>query len=370
MVARLWVYAAADKNARGSEGRVRQFQTMALAVAKPNGQSNLPETMLTIAEAMAKLEIEPLPRNYELLHEMLRGGNADLQRDFAALGPRPRQADLDDLGLHYRLAGHCGLAASRCQSEAARLLGGLKEQLALGITGKQAFSRSLEATTRALAAPGTSLADSLRAVDALQAGLAELIVAETAIGQALNQGVIRLERIDRGLDALDAAALQDKLTHLPNRLAFLRRLEDMYRPEATPPRGALLLIDIDDFSRINQTFGERAGDRLLKRLATYLRKSIKKSDFFARIAGDDFAFLFDDIDQPDAVIIAGRLRAGIAEQLAFATSEPGERDHLTVSIGIVLTGHVASAVELQARAQAALAAAKADTRQPIKGSLG
>ncbi len=138
---------------------MRQFQTMALAVAKPNGQSNLPETMLTIAEAMAKLEIEPLPRNYELLHEMLRGGNADLQRDFAALGPRPRQADLDDLGLHYRLAGHCGLAASRCQSEAARLLGGLKEQLALGITGKQAFSRSLEATTRALAAPGTSLAD-------------------------------------------------------------------------------------------------------------------------------------------------------------------------------------------------------------------
>lgn len=118
---------------------MRQSQTVALAVAKPNGQPILPETMLVIAEAMAKLGIEPLPRNYELLHEVLKGGNADLQRDFAGLGHRPRQADLDDLGLHYRLAGHCGLAASRGQSEAARLLRGLKEQLALGITGKQAF---------------------------------------------------------------------------------------------------------------------------------------------------------------------------------------------------------------------------------------
>lgn len=349
---------------------MRQSQTMALAVAKPNGQPILPETMLVIAEAMAKLGIEPLPRNYELLHEVLKGGNADLQRDFAGLGHRPRQADLDDLGLHYRLASHCGLAASRGQSEAARLLRGLKEQLALGITGKQAFARSLEATTRALNATGTSLADSLRAVDALQAGLTELIITETAIGRALDHGASRLEQIDRGLDALDAAALRDKLTHLPNRLAFLRKLEDMYRPEATPPRGALLLIDIDDFRRINRTFGERAGDRLLKRLATYLRKSIKKSDFIARIGGDDFAFLFDDIDQPDAVAIAGRLRAGIAEHLVFATSEPGEGDHLTVSIGIALTGRAASAAELQARAQAALAAAKADTRQPIRVSLG
>lgn len=343
---------------------------MALTATRPNGQPVLPETIQMIAEAMAKFSIEPLPRNYELLHEVLKGGNADLQRDFAGLGHRPRQVDLDDLGLHYRLAGHCGLAASRGQSEATRLLRGLKEQLALGLAGKQAFVRSLDASIRSLNATGTSLADSLRAVDVLQAGIAELIVTETAIASTLDQGASRLERIDRGLDALDAAALRDKLTHLPNRLAFLRKLEDMYRPEATRPRGALLVIDIDDFGRINQTFGERAGDRLLKRLATYLRKSIKKSDFVARIGGDDFAFLFDDIDQPDAVAIAGRLRSGIAEQLAFATSEPGESDHLSVSIGIVLTGRVASAAELQARVQAALAAAKADTRQPIQVSLG
>ena len=83
-----------------------------------------------IGAAMARLGIAPLPRNYELMHAALSGANPELARDLAALGPRPQQGELDALGLHYRLAGHCALTASKAQSEAAELLRALKDQMA------------------------------------------------------------------------------------------------------------------------------------------------------------------------------------------------------------------------------------------------
>ena len=319
-----------------------------------------------IGAAMARLGIMPLPRNYELLHEALSGTAPDLTRDLAALGPRPQQGELDALGLHYRLAGHCALTASKAESEAAELLRALKEQISAALSGKRAFGRALELTVQTLREPATSLPETIEAIDFLQSALSGALVAETALGEAFDRSAKRLDRLQRGLQSLDAESMQDRLTQLPNRIALSRRLDGLYATGAMPERGALLLIDVDDFSRINATFGQRAGNRLLKRLSALLRKSIKKSDFLARAGGDDFALLAAGIDQADAVAIATRLRNTIAEELLFATSEPGEGDHLTVSIGMALAAQAANAAELQRQAQAALASAKADTRQPIK----
>ncbi len=83
-----------------------------------------------IAQHMARLNVAGLPRNYELFHEAIVGLNGGLAQDIAALGPQPQQAMLDELGLKYRLVGHCGLAGETSRNEASRLLREVAERLA------------------------------------------------------------------------------------------------------------------------------------------------------------------------------------------------------------------------------------------------
>src|ERR1044072_8810296 len=83
-----------------------------------------------IAQHLTRLNIAALPRNYELFHEAIIGLNAGLAQDIAALGAQPQQAMLDELGLKYRLVGHCGLAGETSRNEASRMLREVAERLA------------------------------------------------------------------------------------------------------------------------------------------------------------------------------------------------------------------------------------------------
>jgi predicted signal transduction protein with EAL and GGDEF domain len=101
------------------------------------------------------------------------------------------------------------------------------------------------------------------------------------------------------LDAVREVAFKDELTGLPNERAFRRELER--RPDA-----AITVIDLDGFKRVNDDFGHEAGDEILKHVAKRLRKSLRASDFLARLHGDEFVILSDAQDAP---ALARRLKA-------------------------------------------------------------
>ena len=91
----------------------------------------------------------------------------------------------------------------------------------------------------------------------------------------------------------------------------------------------MLLIDIDHFKSINDSFGHAIGDTVLKQVGNLLRTTFRKSDVYGRIGGEEFAILLPDTEPADAMLIAETLRKAIAQ----APLQLADRQ-LTVSIGI------------------------------------
>jgi diguanylate cyclase len=127
-------------------------------------------------------------------------------------------------------------------------------------------------------------------------------------------------------------ALVDPLTGLPNRAAWSERLEQ--EVEQWQRHGNSLLIamlDLDHFKRINDNYGHLAGDRVLKLIASVLRKRIRGSDFIARFGGEEFVLLVPDTPLAAGAKLAEALRAAI-EACPFHFK--GEPVTVTVSMGM------------------------------------
>ncbi|HEY3548243.1 MAG TPA: EAL domain-containing protein [Propionicimonas sp.] len=126
------------------------------------------------------------------------------------------------------------------------------------------------------------------------------------------------------------AAATDELTGLPNRRAFYA--EGHSRLVDPKNRQALLMLDLDRFKDVNDSYGHRAGDQLLAQVGARLRDSLRGDDALARLGGDEFAILLGDSGRDEALHAAARLARALAEPVSVEGAELG----IGVSIGIAL----------------------------------
>ena len=119
-------------------------------------------------------------------------------------------------------------------------------------------------------------------------------------------------------------ATQDLLTGLHNRRWFMEQTS-----EDLKPCQALLIIDVDHFKTINDTFGHDVGDRCLVQVAKHLKATIRKTDYCARIGGEEFAIILHDADMQSVCDIAGRLSAGF-----LFDPGTGPPRQITTSVGV------------------------------------
>ncbi len=172
----------------------------------------------------------------------------------------------------------------------------------------------------------------------------------TAVENALEQSKLR-RRQQEGQRALEHQALHDGLTDLPNRLMFRQQVE---KALAERPSFALLLLDIDNFREINDTFGHQIGDGLLGQVAPRLRNQLDAGDLIARLGGDEFGILLPDADAGRALKVAEAILR--VERPFLIESHPLE---VTASIGIAVSPqHGSTAETLLQRADVALYVAK------------
>ena len=174
----------------------------------------------------------------------------------------------------------------------------------------------------------------------------------------------------RAREKLKYLATHDTLTDLPNRLLFSDRLTHaLAMANRTDSQGAVLLIDMDDFKAINDAFSHDDGDEFLKIMAGRFNECLRESDTVARIGGDEFAILLENIDPEDTGLVAQKINRVLSKPVEIR----GNIIISTASIGISIFPQDGDAIQtLLKNADLAMYRAKEDKNsfQPYTPEMG
>jgi diguanylate cyclase (GGDEF)-like protein len=167
------------------------------------------------------------------------------------------------------------------------------------------------------------------------------------------------------LAGLQHLATHDPLTDLLNRRAFSEIATRQIGAAARLDRPVtFLMLDIDHFKSINDTYGHGAGDQVLARLALSMRSSLRDGDVLGRLGGEEFAVLLSNCTPEDAMVVADRLRTAFATTIVDLYD--GRRVTATVSIGLAAAVVAPTSIEpLMLAADKALYAAKSAGRNRV-----
>ena len=155
-------------------------------------------------------------------------------------------------------------------------------------------------------------------------------------------------------DELTRQAMHDSLTGLPNRFSLLTRLrEALTVPSTTDARVSVIMIDLDAFKNVNDSYGHPAGDELLQRAAERLRGCVLAGDLAARLGGDEFAVLIQGRAE-HALAVARRVVDALSRPIAVA----GQEMTVGASVGVAHQSENLSAEDLLRDADIAMYAAK------------
>ncbi len=133
-------------------------------------------------------------------------------------------------------------------------------------------------------------------------------------------------------------AITDELTGLYNRRYFSNHLSSLFeRSEAQELSLSTLILDIDHFKKINDTYGHDVGDAVLVELATRLERNVRGIDLACRYGGEEFVILMPETDMAYARMIAERLREDIASRPIEIKGDKPQSLNITVSIGLATT---------------------------------
>lgn len=319
----------------------------------------VPDVAGQITYAMRSMGVAPIPRNYELFYEAYIGSNPALTRDLAALGSQATQAELDVLGTQ-----HCSHTAPAkifddAHSRIAGELEGLLRVLRQEQTSLESYNRLLNETCKRISSKSTSSADLIEnAIDLLTQATGDTITHGEKTVEDMVQRSQEMDQVRKELDEYKRIANTDSLTRLSNRRAFDDRLAAVFNNPALRPVTALLLADIDNFKKINDTYGHPVGDKVLATVASVIRTNVRRDVFVARTGGEEFALIIDGNTLDEVTAIAERIRRTL-ESTPFKNSRTRVNyGPVTVSIGICMASHADDAGELYSRSDIALYGAK------------
>jgi diguanylate cyclase (GGDEF)-like protein len=182
------------------------------------------------------------------------------------------------------------------------------------------------------------------------------------IRESVNQAAPVLGNL-RNLAIVELRAATDALTGLPNRRAIQATLQRMIaQASRTLSPMSALMLDLDHFKNINDQYGHDRGDEVLAGVGAALQSTLRASDFAGRWGGEEFIILLPDTGMQEAVKLAERVRASVAE-----IDVPAVGTRVTISIGIAtVPDHASDAEHLQRSADRALYTAKRKGRDRVE----
>lgn len=318
----------------------------------------IPDVANQITFAMRSMGVAPIPRNYEMFYEAYIGSNPALTRDLAALGNRPSQEQLDELGERYFSNAHhrtIEKAHDRIRSQLEAVFNLLsQEQKSLAN-----YNKLLDETCNRITTRTHSSVELLQnAISILSEATGLTIASGEKTAATVNERSREMEEVRQELDEYKRIANTDSLTRLSNRRAFDDKLASLL--DSGLPRNvvALVLADIDNFKKINDTYGHPVGDKILATVATIIRANVRKDVFVARTGGEEFAVIIEGNTQDEVMGMCERIRT-VLERTPFRHSRTGaDYGPVTISLGFAMASQSEDAGELYAMSDSALYSAK------------
>ncbi|MDD4183214.1 MAG: GGDEF domain-containing protein [Candidatus Omnitrophica bacterium] len=140
-----------------------------------------------------------------------------------------------------------------------------------------------------------------------------------------------IERINL-YDRFQQLSIYDGLTETYNRRYFVMRfMEEFKRAQNFSLKLSFIMIDVDNFKKINDTYGHLVGDAVLKEIAKIIKQNIREIDSLARFGGEEFSLVLPETDKMAAIVVAERIRSKISQQIIKAFDETLS---VTISAGI------------------------------------
>lgn len=169
------------------------------------------------------------------------------------------------------------------------------------------------------------------------------------------------KRIEKKLQTM---ANRDALTRVNNRRRFLEFLEmEIKRVKRTDETFSFMMLDIDNFKRVNDQFGHVVGDQVLCHFVTVVLSGIREIDVFGRLGGEEFGLILPETSGEEALIVAERLRSMVENREVVLSAG---NINITVSIGVAELKAGESGKQLMARADSAMYIAKQNGRNRIE----
>lgn len=268
--------------------------------------------LTAIADLISAMRRQMEAENKELQTFLHQLGDNLKEIDQNLSGAQDKQKASKDSGREFDAVVHAHVKDIQSTVEASPESGGLKEQ----IQGR------LDAIRRHL--------DQYRETEETRHHQLEVELEE--LNSRVHGMETESEKLRRRLQEKHEQAVRDPLTGLYNRLAYDERvMQEFARWRRYEKPMVLMMIDVDHFKNVNDTYGHKAGDKALVLIADQLRNHLRESDFLARFGGEEFVVLMPETDLESAVVAAEKLRAAV-EQCQFHYQNAQVK--ITVSAGL------------------------------------
>jgi diguanylate cyclase len=294
------------------------------------------EILRLLLQKMAAHTAAFTPFTYALWYEFITGINPPLSKAVNALLDDKRQ--LDDDTVHELYASH--IADGNVEAEQA-----FKENMQKVLENLARFTEATDDEAgkfnAGLQKHGERLSGGMDA-ESLQ-GLVGEIAQETeamrssvdSLQDKLQESKGEVERLQQELMSARSEALLDPLTGVFNRRGFEAQMRNLVaNPEMQGKQVSFLMLDIDFFKKINDTYGHLFGDKVIRIIAEVLKAQVKGQDSVARLGGEEFAVILPDTPLQGARVVAEHIRQLIERGKIRRLDKDESVGGITVSIGI------------------------------------
>jgi diguanylate cyclase len=332
--------------------------------------SNGAERVGSQAEAaMASMQahgVLPIPSNFSVWYAYHSGHNSDLTRAIDVLVSNHCPIDdrtLDEL--HAKFFGPPVSEKALCD-KTIRARDTLKTVLALVEKAKNdadGIGMAINDVSTQFLANVNSLAD---LIDSLVEETSRIVGRSERLGLDLKQSSDKIDALERTLEDLRREATTDGLTGIANRRYFDMVLQTMSGDAMNSGDDlSLLLIDIDHFKKVNDTWGHATGDAVIQFVANTLAQNVKGQDCVARYGGEEFAVILPTTSIDAAMRVGENIRTALSRRLFVPHHLDETVGAVTVSIGIACYEPGEPLAEWIQRADAALYEAKKTGRDRV-----